>query len=106
MAAPRRRAIPADRTACKGRLSWRYHGFFQGSAIMTEPVLHHYPVSPFAEKARLMLGFTPLAGRSVPLPLILPKPAVVAFTAGSRRTPILQVGAAIYCDTALIARTL
>ena len=25
--------------------------------IMTEPVLHHYPVSPFAEKARAMLGF-------------------------------------------------
>jgi glutathione S-transferase len=73
---------------------------------MTEPVLHHYPVSPFAEKARLMLGFKRLAWNSVQIPLIMPKPDVVALTGGYRRTPILQVGADIYCDTALIARVL
>jgi len=73
---------------------------------MTEPVLHHYPVSPFAEKARLMLGFKRLAWQSVQIPLIMPKPDVVALTGGYRRTPILQVGADIYCDTALIARVL
>jgi len=73
---------------------------------MTEPILHHYPVSPFAEKARLMLGFKRLAWKSVQIPLILPKPDVVALTGGYRRTPILQVGADIYCDTALIARVL
>jgi glutathione S-transferase len=70
------------------------------------PVLHHYPVSPFAEKARLMLGFKRLAWRSVQIPLIMPKPDVVALTGGYRRTPILQAGADIYCDTALIARVL
>ena len=73
---------------------------------MTEPVLHHYPVSPFAEKARLMLGFKRLAWQSVLIPLIMPKPDVVALTGGYRRTPILQVGADVYCDTALIARVL
>ena len=73
---------------------------------MTEPVLHHYPVSPFAEKARLMLGFKRLAWKSVQIPLIMPKPDVLALTGGYRRTPILQVGADIYCDTALIARVL
>jgi len=73
---------------------------------MTEPVLHHYPVSPFAEKARLMLGFKRLAWKSVQIPLFMPKPDVVALTGGYRRTPILQVGADIYCDTALIARVL
>ena len=73
---------------------------------MTEPVLHHYPVSPFAEKARLMLGFKRLAWKSVQIPLIMPKPDVLALTGGYRRTPILQVGADVYCDTALIARTL
>lgn len=73
---------------------------------MTEPVLHHYPVSPFAEKARLMLGFKRLAWKSVQIPLIMPKPDVVALTGGYRRTPILQVGADVYCDTALIARAL
>ncbi len=73
---------------------------------MTEPVLHHYPVSPFAEKVRTMLGFKRLAWKSVQIPLILPKPDVVALTGGYRKTPILQLGADIYCDTALIARVL
>ena len=77
---------------------------------MTEPaqfpILHHYPVSPYAEKARLMLGFKQLAWKSVQIPLIMPKPDVVALTGGYRRTPILQVGADIYCDTALIGRVL
>ena len=73
---------------------------------MTEPVLHHYPASPFAEKARLMLGYKRLAWKSVRIPLIMPKPDVVALTGGYRRTPVLQVGADIYCDTALIARVL
>ena len=73
---------------------------------MTELVLHHYPVSPFAEKARLMLGFKGLAWKSVRIPEIMPKPDVVALTGGYRRTPILQLGADVYCDTALVARVL
>jgi len=73
---------------------------------MTEPILHHYPVSPFAEKVRAMLGFKRLAWKSVQIPLIMPKPDVVALTGGYRKTPILQLGADIYCDTALIARVL
>ena len=73
---------------------------------MTEPVLHHYPVSPFAEKVRAMLGFKRLAWKSVQIPLIMPKPDVIALTGGYRKTPILQLGADIYCDTALIARVL
>jgi len=73
---------------------------------MTEPVLHHYPVSPFAEKVRAMLGFKGLAWKSVQIPLFMPKPDVVALTGGYRKTPILQLGADIYCDTALIARVL
>ena len=73
---------------------------------MTEPVLHHYPISPFAEKIRTMLGFKALAWKSVLIPMVMPKPDVVALTGGYRRTPILQLGADIYCDTALIARVL
>jgi glutathione S-transferase len=73
---------------------------------MTEPVLHHYPYSPYAEKARAMLGFKKLAWKSVQIPPVLPKPDVVALTGGYRKTPILQIGADIYCDTALIARVL
>jgi glutathione S-transferase len=73
---------------------------------MTEPVLHHYPISPYAEKVRLLLGFKKLAWKSVQIPPVMPKPDVIALTGGYRRTPILQVGADIYCDTALIARVL
>ncbi len=69
-------------------------------------ILHHYPMSPFAEKARLMLGFKGLAWHSVHIPAVMPKPDVVALTGGYRKTPLLQIGADIYCDTALIADVL
>ncbi|TBU94483.1 glutathione S-transferase family protein [Phytopseudomonas dryadis] len=73
---------------------------------MHELILHHYPTSPFAEKARLLLGFKQLAWRSVQIPPIMPKPDLTALTGGYRKTPVLQIGADIYCDTALIARRL
>ncbi len=73
---------------------------------MHELILHHYPTSPFAEKARLLLGFKGLAWRSVTIPAMMPKPDLTALTGGYRKTPVLQVGADIYCDTALIARRL
>lgn len=40
------------------------------------------------------------------MPAIMPKPDVVALTGGYRRTPFLQIGADIYCDTALICEVL
>jgi glutathione S-transferase len=73
---------------------------------MTAPILHHYPASPFAEKVRLVLGSKGLAWRSVIVPAILPKPDVVALTGGYRRTPVMQVGADVYCDTALICKVI
>ena len=73
---------------------------------MSDLILHHYDGSPFAEKVRLMLGFKGLPWRSVKIPVIMPKPDVVALTGGYRKTPILQMGADVYCDTALIARLL
>ena len=73
---------------------------------MSELILHHYPTSPFAEKVRLLMGFKGLSWRSVRIPPMMPKPDLTALTGGYRRTPVLQVGADIYCDTALIARRL
>jgi hypothetical protein len=69
-------------------------------------ILHHYPTSPFSEKVRLVLGFKQLAWKSVIIPSVMPKPDVVALTGGYRKTPFLQVGADIYCDTALICDVL
>ena len=73
---------------------------------MSELILHHYPASPFAEKVRLILGYKKLAWKSVTIPMVMPKPDVVALTGGYRKTPLLQVGADIYCDTALICDVL
>jgi glutathione S-transferase len=73
---------------------------------MTKLILHHYPTSPFSEKVRLILGFKQLDWKSVLIPSIMPKPDVVALTGGYRKTPFLQVGADIYCDSALIADVL
>jgi glutathione S-transferase len=68
--------------------------------------LHHYPMSPFAEKARRMLGHKGLTWKSVIVPSVAPKPDVVALTGGYRKTPFLQVGNDVFCDTALIADVL
>ena len=69
---------------------------------MSSIILHHYQTSPFSEKVRLVLGYKGLAWQSVMIPQIMPKPDVVALTGGYRRTPFMQIGADIYCDTALI----
>lgn len=82
------------------------HSLSLAEPDMHELILHHYPTSPFAEKARLMLGFKQLSWRSVTIPPVMPKPDLTALTGGYRRTPVLQIGADIYCDTALIARRL
>jgi glutathione S-transferase len=73
---------------------------------MSELILHHYPASPFAEKARLMLGHKGMAWRSVTIPRWMPKPDLMPLTGGYRRTPVMQIGADVYCDTACIAREL
>lgn len=73
---------------------------------MTDLILHHYPTSPFSEKVRLILGAKKLAWKSVFIPPIMPKPDVLELTGGYRKTPFLQIGADIYCDSALIADVL
>jgi glutathione S-transferase len=73
---------------------------------MTDLILHHYPTSPFSEKIRLVLGYKNLAWKSVIIPSILPKPDVLALTGGYRKTPFLQIGSDVYCDSALICDVL
>ena len=69
-------------------------------------ILHHYDISPYAEKIRLAFGLKGLAWRSVIQPMVLPKPDLMPLTGGFRRTPVLQIGADIYCDTFRIAMEL
>ena len=76
------------------------------AAAMNDLILHHYELSPYAEKIRLALGRKGLAWRSVQTPMVMPKPDHVELTGGYRRVPVLQIGADVYCDTHCIARVL
>lgn len=67
-------------------------------------ILHQYEASPFSEKIRLALRLKNLGWAGVEIPMIMPKPDLTPLTGGYRRTPVMQIGADIYCDTALILR--
>lgn len=73
---------------------------------MSDLILHHYWPSPFAHKIRLALGLSGIPWKSVEIPRIPPKPLLMPLTAGYRRTPVLQSGADVYCDTQNIVRAL
>ncbi len=73
---------------------------------MPELILHHYEMSPYAEKIRLVMGLKNLRWHSVLIPIVMPKPDLTELTGGYRRTPTLQIGADVYCDTKGIARVL
>lgn len=66
------------------------------------PLLHHYWLSPFSEKMRLLLGHCDIAWGSVEHSMRLPRPELTLLTGGYRKMPVLQVGADIYCDTSLM----
>ncbi len=69
-------------------------------------ILHHYDFSSFSEKVRLVLGLKNLRWLAVEIPSYAPKPDYEPLTAGYRRTPALQIGADVYCDTQLIVEVL
>lgn len=73
---------------------------------MNDIILHHYDISPFSEKIRRVLAFKGTAWRAVEQPMMAPKPELTPLTGGYRRIPVMQIGADVYCDTALIARRL
>ncbi len=67
-------------------------------------ILHEYPASPFSEKVRLALRLKNLAYARVEIPMTMPRPHLMPLTGGYRRTPVMQIGADVYCDTAIILR--
>ena len=73
---------------------------------MSELILHQYAGSPFSEKVRALLGYKQASYRMVDIPMIMPRPYVIPLTGGYRKTPVMQIGADIYCDTALICRVI
>src|SRR6201991_1825143 len=67
-------------------------------------ILHHFDRSPFSEKIRVIFGFKGLSWRSVRIPPIMPKPDLMPLTGGYRRTPVMQIGADVFCNTQMIIR--
>ncbi|WDE07416.1 glutathione S-transferase family protein [Thalassomonas viridans] len=66
-------------------------------------ILHRNYGSPYCEKAMLMLGYSGLNWYSVLTSKGMPRPVQQALAGDySRRVPLLQLGADIYCDTDLI----
>jgi glutathione S-transferase len=74
----------------------------EGPAI----ILHNYPQSPVAEKARVAFGIKGLSWQNVEIPRLPPKPMLTKLTGGYRRTPVMQIGADIYCDSQCVLREL
>ncbi len=73
---------------------------------MADIILHQYPQSPVSEKVRVGLGIKRLGWRAVEIPRIPPKPDLMPLTGGYRRTPVMQIGADVYCDSQCILREL
>src|SRR5689334_2182221 len=69
-------------------------------------ILHHFEESPFSEKIRVVFGLKNLDWTSVLISRIMPRPDLMPLTGGYRRTPVMQIGADIYCDTQCIIREL
>lgn len=66
-------------------------------------ILYHYPMSPFSEKSRLMLGFGDQSWQSFRCSEMPPRPELEALAGGYRRIPVAQSGADIFCDSGLIS---
>ena len=75
-------------------------------ANSSDIILHNYPQSPVAEKVRTVLGIKGLAWHDVEIPRLPPKPLLTPLTGGYRRTPVMQIGADIFCDSQCIIREL
>ena len=69
-------------------------------------ILHHFDPSPFSEKIRVIFGFKKIAWKSCLISRIMPRPDLMPLTGGYRRTPVMQIGADIFCDTQIIIREL
>ncbi|KAI8061197.1 hypothetical protein BC940DRAFT_370807 [Gongronella butleri] len=74
----------------------------------TQPtiVLHWYPPSPFANKIAWILNYKQVEYKTVLIKMIEPRPLRRPLDAGYRKTPILQIGNQVFCDTKAIIEEL
>ena len=70
---------------------------------MTELILHHYPLSPYSEKIRAMLGYCGMSWQSAITSEMPPRPQLAPLAGGYGRIPVAQIGADIFCDSQTIS---
>lgn len=70
---------------------------------MSQLVFHHYPMSPFSEKIRAMLGYTNIEWLSSNTREVPPRPHLAPLVGGYRKIPVLQIGSNVFCDTRAIS---
>lgn len=70
---------------------------------MSDLILHHYAMSPFAEKIRAMLGYADLPWLSVAVPEMPPRKMLEPLAGKYRKIPVMQIGADVFCDTRAIS---
>ncbi|KAI8061190.1 hypothetical protein BC940DRAFT_136969 [Gongronella butleri] len=74
--------------------------------MTTDIVLHWYPESPFANKVSWLLNYKKIAYKTVKIDICEPRPLRRPLDAGYRKTPILQIGNQVYCDSKAIIEQL
>lgn len=70
---------------------------------MSDFILYHYPMSLFAEKIRLMLGYAGIDWLSVQVREMPPRPLLEPLAGKYRKIPVAQIGADVFCDTRAIS---
>jgi glutathione S-transferase len=70
---------------------------------MSDFILHHYSMSPFSEKIRLMLGYAGINWLSVRVREMPPRPLLEPLAGKYRKIPVAQIGADVFCDTRAIS---
>lgn len=70
---------------------------------MSDFILHHYAMSPFSEKVRLMLGYAGIDWLSVRVREMPPRLLLEPLAGKYRKIPVAQIGADVFCDTRAIS---
>ena len=60
--------------------------FIVEQEIVTDLILHQYASSPFSEKVRCLLGYKKASHQAVEIPVIMPKPDLMALTVAMKNS--------------------
>ena len=73
---------------------------------MNNLILHHYDLSPYAQKVRAIFAYKGISWGSCETSIVPPRPALALLAGGHRRIPVLQIGSDVFCDSNLMVPVL